>query len=551
MNVAAVSNINIESLAKRIKKEHDIYFPEGFGVWVQEIINPGSSLYASSPECLVVLLDGEELLRGISYESAEDVQQELAAAIGHIESAVQAHADISFFVSNLDIQPRDIKSVKEPRYERLIEGIWLEMLNGLNDRHENLYIFDIKRLIEESGRREFYSPKLWYLGGMRYSLKGEKLLKKEIGRYFNAHKGVRKKCLLLDLDNTMWGGIIGEDGMEGIQLSEQKEGARYKDFQRRIKEMKDQGTILAIVSKNNMEDALEVIENHPHMVLKKEDFAAMKINWNLKAQNIADLAEELNLGLDSFVFIDDNPVERDSVKSELPQVQVADFPEDTSEMELLATELSFDNFFYLKSSEEDKKKTEMYRQNAERATDMKSSASFEGFLKSLNSTIRVWSIKEQDILRAAQLTQKTNQFNLTTKRYTEKDIQDFINSEEYDIYISSVEDKYGDNGIISELILKKEGTTAVLDTFLMSCRVMGRFVEDQLIHFIHNRLKEEGFTKFRTHFYPTKKNKPVKDLFERLGYTVIEEDGDGNKTYEMDLTGTITCEHEYGEMVID
>jgi FkbH-like protein len=345
-------------------------------------------------------------------------------------------------------------------------------------------------------------------------MKAEKVLEQYINRCVDSVKGKRKKCMVLDLDNTLWGGVVGEVGMEGIELSDYKEGARYKDFQKKLKEIKDLGIILAVVSKNNFDDAIKVIREHKHMVLKEEDFVALKINWDLKSQNIRDLSEELNIGLDSIVFIDDNPVERESVKRELPEVTVPGFPQDTSELLNFAVELYHNYFYTLDITDEDTVKTEIYRQNMKRRDAQKSSASYEDFLKSLETKIEIRRISAENVQRAAQLTQKTNQFNLTTKRYSEQELLALIDEEGFEGFVAYVSDRFGDNGMVSVVITKRKTDTEIeLDTFLLSCRVMGRFIEEQIIGFIEDLYKKSGYKRLVTYYKPTEKNAPVKDFF--------------------------------------
>jgi FkbH-like protein len=261
----------------------------------------------------------------------------------------------------------------------------------------------------------------------------------------------------LDLDNTLWGGIIGEDGIEGIKLSEDGIGKVYRDFQFLIKGLKDIGIPLGIVSKNNINDAKEVFEKHPMMVLKFEDFIIKKINWNNKVDNIKEIAKELNLGVDSFVFIDDNPVERDIVRQYLPEVVVPDFPEKeiTELPEWFINEIIYNYFARTTLTEEDKEKTEQYKSNLERKKLMKK-LNIDDFIDSLKIKLNFYVNDKRFIERTAQQTQKTNQFNLTTRRYTVMDIEKFINSEEYIVFNLEYEDKFGNEGIIGTAIVKLE-----------------------------------------------------------------------------------------------
>lgn len=288
---------------------------------------------------------------------------------------------------------------------------------------------------------------------------------------------------------------------------------------------------MTVVSKNNQEDALEVFRSHPYMLLKEDDFAAMKINWRHKSDNIRDLADELNLGLESFVFIDDNPVEREMVRTTLPQVVVPDFPEDTTQLADFADEIYHRYFYTLTVTSEDLTKTKMYIDNAKRMESMKQAESFEDFLASLQTKLIINKANPEDVERIVQLTQKTNQFNLTTHRYTSADIEKFMQSPSYSMYVFSVKDRFGSYGKVGLAIVKYDGSNAVLDTFLMSCRVMGHHIEDLAIKHIEQELAGSGYTALIAEFIPTAKNAPVRDLFERLGYGVIEHHPDGYKKY--------------------
>jgi len=547
LRLSVLSNINLDSLVGRLSKLNDVYKTEGYGTWVQEIINPNSGLYSFGPQAVFIIIDGEEMFKGQSRNSST-----IDMNINYIEETVKNNPDITFFVSNIDLWTRKIDSAKAGSKERGLEFLWEDGLFLLSRKYRNLYVFDLKSIVEDIGREQFYSKKLWYLGGIKFSMKAEKVLEQYINRCVDSVKGKRKKCMVLDLDNTLWGGVVGEVGMEGIELSDYKEGARYKDFQKKLKEIKDLGIILAVVSKNNFDDAIKVIREHKHMVLKEEDFVALKINWDLKSQNIRDLSEELNIGLDSIVFIDDNPVERESVKRELPEVTVPGFPQDTSELLNFAVELYHNYFYTLDITDEDTVKTEIYRQNMKRRDAQKSSASYEDFLKSLETKIEIRRISAENVQRAAQLTQKTNQFNLTTKRYSEQELLALIDEEGFEGFVAYVSDRFGDNGMVSVVITKRKTDTEIeLDTFLLSCRVMGRFIEEQIIGFIEDLYKKSGYKRLVTYYKPTEKNAPVKDFFERLGYSVLDVDSAGNKKYILDLEkSSIDSRKKFGELMI-
>ena len=300
-----------------------MHIAQGYGVWTQELADPTSGTFSFGPSSVFLVIDGAELLRG--QWGLEPTLAEFDEHLAWIEQAAERSPGIKFFVSTVDVPAQALRPLKEEHVERRLEQHWHAGIARASASHANIYIFDLKALVEQVGRSLLYSNKRWYLGGLRFSTAGEKLIARELERILDAQFVARKKCLLLDLDNTLWGGVIGEDGLKGIQLSETGEGARYRDFQLRIRELGEMGVILGIVSKNNEADAFEVFERHEHMVLRKGDFAAMKINWSPKAENIAELAQDLDIGMDSIVFIDDNPVEREAVRTALPEVTVPNF----------------------------------------------------------------------------------------------------------------------------------------------------------------------------------------------------------------------------------
>jgi len=533
---ALLSNVNVESIARQIQR-HEVHIAQGYGAWTQELADPASATFGLRPSTIFLIIDGAELLRGQS--ELQLILAELDEHLAWIERAAELSPDIKFFVSTIDVPARALRPVKEERIERRVEEHWQKGITLASASSSNLYIFDLKQLIEEFGRSHLYSNKRWYLGGLRFSTTGERLIAGELERILDAQMVARKKCLLLDLDNTLWGGVIGEDGINGIQLSETGAGARYRDFQLRIRELGKMGVILGLVSKNNEADALEVLETHEHMLLKKDDFAAMKINWSPKAENIAALAQDLDIGTDSIVFIDDNPLEREAVKSALPEVTVPDFPADTCELSSFFERVYKECFFTIESTEEDRRRTKTYLANAKRAAERTTASSIDEFLDGLRTKILLTRAGDEDFGRAAQLTQKTNQFNLTTRRYTEQELRTLQSTLGASVYIASVVDKYGDNGKVIVGILRREAPgTAELDTFLMSCRVLGRFIEDQILDHLVSELRRDGFSRLRVSFMPTRKNAPARAFVERLqgGQLVSSDTESGEQTWEFDIS---------------
>jgi FkbH-like protein len=535
MKCALLSNVNIESIARQMVR-HEVHIAQGYGVWTQELADPASGTFNFGPSSIFVIVDGAELLRG--QRGLELVLAEVDQQLAWIEQAAELSPGIKFFISTVDVPAQTLRPIKEENVERCLEQHWQRGIARASANHGNVYIFDLKELVEQVGRSFLYSNKRWYLGGLRFSIAGEKLIVNELERILDAQLVTRKKCLLLDLDNTLWGGVIGEDGIGGIHLSESGEGARYRDFQLRIRNLGQMGVILGIVSKNNEADAIEVLERHEHMVLRKDDFAAMKINWSAKAQNIAELAQNLDIGMDSIVFIDDNPVEREAIRTELPDVSVPEFPADTCELASFFGQVYKEYFFTLESTEEDRKRTEAYLANAKRAAERTASASIEEFLAGLRTKIFLTRARDEDLARAAQLTQKTNQFNLTTRRYTEQELRALQTTPGTEVFIASVADKYGDNGkVLVSVVRRQAPDTAELDTFLMSCRVLGRFVEDQILDYFVKELRSDGFSKLRVQFIPTRKNAPARAFIERLrGGKLVSDGASGAQTWEFEIS---------------
>lgn len=535
MKCALLSNVNIESIARQMGR-HEVHIAQGYGVWTQELADPNSETFSFEPSSIFLIIDGAELFRG--QPGLEPVFAELDQHLAWIERAAERSPSVKFFVSTIDVPARTLRPLKEERIERCLEQHWNRGITRASVGHANIYSFDLKELVEQAGRSLLYSNKRWYLGGLRFSTAGEKLIARELERILDAQLVARKKCLLLDLDNTLWGGVIGEDGLKGIQLSETGEGARYRDFQLRIRELGKMGIILGIVSKNNEADALEAFERHEHMVLRKGDFAAMKINWLAKPQNIAELAQDLDIGVDSIVVIDDNPVEREAIRTALPEVTVPEFPADTCELTSFFEQVYKECFFTLESTDEDRKRTKAYLANAKRAAERTAAPSIEEFLTGLRTKIFLTRARDEDLARAAQLTQKTNQFNLTTRRYTEQELRALQTTRGTGVFIAAVADKYGDNGKVLVSILRREASdTAKLDTFLMSCRVLGRFVEDQVLDHLVMELRSDGFSRLRVEFIPTRKNAPARAFIERLqGGRVVSDDESGAQTWEFDIS---------------
>ncbi|TJX13953.1 HAD-IIIC family phosphatase [Tissierella creatinini] len=518
--IILLSNVNLEVLNEALSKDNDIYHIEGYNQWVQYAIDQ-EKMNNIKPRLIFLLLDGYPLFKDIS-----DISQELNNNMAYIEKLASNNPSVPIYVSNIDIQPLKIIQGDDIRPEHKIMEQWEEALKDCIQRNINLHLFDLRTIIENLGRENFYSNQMWYLGSIPCSIKGINLLSERINKIIKSQSQARKKVLILDLDNTLWGGVLGEDGLEGIQLSNSYIGAAYKDAQMRIKELQGLGVLLAIVSKNNEEDVMKVLKDHPHMVLKEDDFVAIYANWNPKSSNILDMANRLNLGLDSFVFLDDNPVEREAVRLAIPEVVVAEFPKDVANLPNVIVEISRDYFFSTRLTKEDFEKTGQYQQESKRQKVLENSASIEDYLRSLEIIVNLHEMTEAQIERVAQLTQKTNQFNLMTGRYSAEQLVEYKSNNNNHIYVANVSDKFGDSGLVFVMMVSTDGNVATIDNLLMSCRVMGRFIEDTAINSIEQKLMAQGITEIKAKFIPTAKNKPVVNLMDRLGYAMVNSEDD-------------------------
>lgn len=518
MKLALLANVTVDLLAGMLQQNAELYLSPGFDTWQQEMINPASGLYAFKPDAVVVLLHADAYAD--TWNDGEKGCQTIDAWCGALQVASAKLPGVPVFVSSIDISNVTCHFGAEVRLEAFLENYLIERVQELHSNGSNVYILPVKEAVADLGRKAFYSPKMWYVGSMPYSMKGMAAIAELITRYTSVTKGAKKKCIAVDLDNTLWGGVIGEDGVNGIQLANNKEGARYKDTQRILKKMKEQGVMVAILSKNNVED-VEPVFKHPDMVLQHEDLVAEVINWEPKTVNIRQLAKNLNIGLDSFVFLDDNPAERERMKAECPEVAVIDFPKDTAQLPNVVAKAYDEYFLSLEVTGEDLKKTAMYRAEAMRKTEMSSAVSMEDFLKKLEMTMDIHFMKPEEEKRVTQLTNKTNQFNVTTKRYSEEEIHGLATADNSDIITVHMADKYGDQGLVAVLILKYEKETAEIDTYLMSCRVMGRKAEDEMMARIKSLLKQKGIKTVKAAYIKTAKNAPVLDLFEKLGFESV------------------------------
>ena len=389
----------------------------------------------------------------------------------------------------------------------------------------NVQVIDFGAFLKQYAASEWIDWKFYHLSQMVLNPRLSGDFRKWYAEQERACTLKRKKCLVLDLDNTLWGGVLGEDGISGIQVDGDYPGKAYHLWQEGLKELGREGVILTICSKNNLTDVEELFKVR-EMPLRLEDFACMRIDWNDKAANIRAIAQDLNIGLDSMVFVDDNPTERELIRQQLPMVAVPEWPAQPYDLPSFYAQLVKDCFSVYMLTEEDMKKTEQYRQNANRALAQAKYTNMEDFLRSLDMELTIAEATDVTIPRIAQMTQKTNQFNLTTKRYTEGDIRAML-ANEAKIWTLAVRDKFGDNGITGLIIVTRQGE---VDTLLLSCRVLGKGIEEAFVKAV---LKRWCMPVVRAKYIPTEKNGQVAEFWDRIGFRESKVSGrEGEKEYE-------------------
>lgn len=414
----------------------------------------------------------------------------------------------------------------------------------ISKEHKNVRIVDFSEFTRHYPKEELVNWKFYFISQTLLSPKLAKDFKHWWQRKECELALKRKKCLVLDLDNTLWGGVLGEEGVEGIKIGGDYPGKAFAYWQQALMNLKNTGVMLAVCSKNNEQDVFEVWGKNPYLILRKDDFVAWRINWQDKARNIQELAAELNIGLDSMVFLDDNPTERELIKQLLPMVEVPEFPAKPYQLMDFFHRLVEDYFRVYSVTNEDLKKTEQYKANAQRAAELTKFSDFDDYLRSLDIKIDVLPLDLFNLPRVAQMTQKTNQFNLTTHRYTENDIQQMANDGAL-IYAISVSDKFGDNGITGEIILRpKDKESMIIDTLLLSCRILGKGIEFAFLDVILNLVAAKGIKLIEASYVKTAKNVHVADFFDCAGF-VLSDATDNKKKYYLELTQQRTVKDCY------
>ena len=502
-------------------------FVGGFNTYRQEAMDKNSPLYKTKHDVIILAVDAWSVLDQMflssftrtSEKERSTLQKQLVNDVASIAQLLEKNTSAIILLNNFIVpvfSPLGIVDNKHKiGFKSFFEGA-NSALSNLFSGSSRVFVVDLDSVASDFGKSRITNWNTWYRGSVTFSEEFTPFLADTYLRYIRAVKAQTKKCIVLDLDNTLWGGIIGEDGIEGIKLGNAAPGIEYVDFQRGLLSLYNRGIILAVCSKNNYDDAIKVFQEHPFQILKEEHFAAMRINWQNKAANIAELAKEINIGLDSMVFFDDNPVERAQVSQIHPEVLVVDLPKNPR---LYRTTLENLNVFdVLSLTKEDLARGEMYVSKRKRAELETGTDTIEDFLRTLDLKVLIKPVDDFDTPRVVQLIGKTNQFNLTTRRYTDAEVRQFREGKNSIVYSMAVSDKFGDEGVVGVAIIKKKNGDWWIDNMLMSCRVIGRTVETALLAKIVRDAKAEGASRIIGEYIPTKKNPPAADLYEKHGF---------------------------------
>ncbi|MGA3207405.1 MAG: HAD-IIIC family phosphatase [Syntrophales bacterium] len=544
LRLSILRNVTLEAIEPYLKYlaiqegfRAEIGFGEYAGMF-SEAAGGAPHLLNKDTHCVIVFLHLETIsgdlvhnLAGLSSERVEEEKQRVKGYVGGVLAGIrrQTAATILWHSFEMPVYPAlGIADYQSENYQMAVIAELNSFLRqALRDAGQAYYV-EMNTCLARIGSRNFYDKRYWHIGRAPYSRAACREIAWEDFKFIRAALGRNKKCLILDCDNTLWGGIVGEDGLAGIKLGLTYPGSMYREFQQEILNLYHRGIILALCSKNNQDDILEVFRNHPDMVLKEEHIATYRINWEDKVTNIRQIAEDLNIMLDSMVFVDDSDFEIGLVRQMLPEVKTILLPAGKSVeyREILASSGLFD---MLTISAEDRERGAMYRAETKRKKLATIYTDMDSYYKSLEMEVVIRMADDFSIPRISQLTKKTNQFNLTTRRYSELEVKEMANQTDVDVLYLALSDLFGDSGIVGVAILRYRDEEALIDSFLLSCRILGREVENVFLSHCLKLARFRGSRSVIGQYLATSKNMQVKDFFPRRGFRVVEEDEQKSK----------------------
>jgi len=508
-----------------------------YGQYRQDLCGPSPALREFGPQYIVLSLTAREFIAPIALGST---REEAELALQHAVEDLQglwARARETFGATVIQQTFLDTSAPLFGSFERRVPGSPARLVRRLNElvieaaANSQVQIFDLALAAERTGLDRWFECKLWLQAKMQIASHAVPEYGERLVRFVAAQRGLSKKCLVLDLDNTLWGGVIGDDGTKGILLGEgTARGEAHLALQHYARDLKERGIVLAVCSKNDPDIASRAVEEHPEMILRLKDFACFAANWQPKPENLRMIAAKLNLGIDSLVFVDDNPAERAAVREALPMVAVPELPEDAAGyVECIAQAGYFETSAF---TSDDRERAQRYTENLIREADRSSAHDLKDFLAGLNMSTAYGTVQEVDIPRVAQLINKTNQFNPTTQRYSLEQVTEFCKDGANTVLQFRLVDRFGDNGLVSTMIMRPAGAepgVLDIDTWVMSCRVFGRELEYEVMNIAVEKARERGAAVLRGKYIQSPKNAVVQDLYERLGFTRLDS-GDRDTT---------------------
>lgn len=522
---------------------------------MQEVLQADSHIFAGNPNLVILALGVDPLAGRLLHEfnslTPTQVEEESGRILETFEvilKGIRRSSDVPVLVHSLESPIWPALGVLDSQ----TPGGQLDAFRELNRALRQIvvgfpacYLVDLDLLRMRVGADLFMDRRFWHHGMAPFSAVGSEALAANYITFIRALTGKTRKCLVLDCDNTLWGGILGEDGFDCVAMGSSYPGSAYRDVQSVCLELNRRGVLLAVCSKNNEEDVLQVFDNHPDMLLRREHFACIRSNWEDKASNLREIARLLNIGLDSLVFVDDSPFEVNLVRNTLPQVEVIHF--DGPAVSFAGLIASCGLFDSLILTDEDKRRPAMYRAEASRrvAAEALGAQSLGEYLEHLRMEVALRRADSFTLPRVSQMTMRTNQFNLTTRRYSEASLAE-LHGDDAEILTLSLRDRYGDLGLVGAAILRYNLNVCVIDTFLLSCRALGRGVENALFAGCAQLALRRDCTVMESLYIPTRKNAQVKDFYPRLGFKVTGTDVDGSVAFRLDGVAASMPSHFVG-----
>ena len=503
----------------------DVYVG-AYGQYRQEVLDASSGLHRFAPQIVLFSLTAREFMAKIPITaSAPEVEDTIAQSVDELRQLWRTTQE-KFKATIVQQTFLDVTQPLFGSYDRLVPGSPSRVIGRLNNQiaetatGDDVLLLDVARASERNGIHAWFDVTRWLQGKLEISPQAAPLYGEHVARVVAAQRGLSKKCLVLDLDNTLWSGVVGDDGIDGIVLGEgSAEGEAHLSLQRYAKQLKERGVILAVCSKNDLATAESVFHEHPDMLLRRSDIAAFIANWDDKAENLRTIAQRLNIGLDSLVFVDDNPVERARIRESLPMVAVPELPPDPAHYANCLAEASY--FEAVAFTSVDQQRAEQYATNTQREALRESSKSVDDFLRDLKMSVHFGPFTGIDLARVTQLINKTNQFNPTTRRYSKEEVASFSAMADTITLQFRLVDKLGDNGIVSVMILRpdvEQPQVLDVDCWVMSCRVFGRELEFEAMTIAVEEARRRSAQELRAEYVPSAKNAIISELYPSLGF---------------------------------